>query len=76
MKNTNTLKSLIWKINHEENWEKQQGMLEMLNTIYGTAFGFLNREVVWFEDPSIKHLSPCHDAYLWADALEAKWNNF
>ena len=34
------MKELIYKINHEENWEKAQGMLEMLNLIYGTQFGF------------------------------------
>ena len=67
-----SLKELIWKINHEEDWDKAQGMLEMLNDIYGTEFSFLNREVIWFEDPSIKYHSICHDAYVWADELEEK----
>ena len=43
------MKELIYKINHEENWEKAQGMLEMLNSIYGTQFGFLNKRVVRVE---------------------------
>lgn len=45
------MKDLIWKINHEENFDKAQGMLEMLNAVYGTNFGFLNKRVVWFENP-------------------------
>lgn len=62
------MKELIYKINHEENWEKAQGMLEMLNLIYGTQFGFLNKRVVRFENPngsSAERYAHCHDA--WAE---------
>lgn len=62
------MKELIYKINHEENWEKAQGMLEMLNSIYGTQFGFLNKRVVRFENPngsSAERYAHCHD--LWAE---------
>ena len=61
------MKELIYKINHEENWEKAQGMLEMLNLIYGTQFGFLNKRVVRFENPTgsvAERYAHCHDAWL------------
>lgn len=60
------LKDLVYKINHEENWDKAQGMLLMLNSIYGTDFGFLNRRVVRFENPlasSPEKYCHCHDLY-------------
>lgn len=62
------MKELIYKINHEENWDKAQGMLEMLNDIYGTEFGFLNKRVVRFNNPkasTAEKYSSCHDA--WAE---------
>lgn len=61
------MKELIYKINHEENWEKAQGMLEMLNAIYGTKYGFLGKRVVRFEDPDgsvAERYAHCHDAYM------------
>ena len=67
-KEIETMKELIYKINHEENWEKAQGMLEMLNLIYGTQFGFLNKRVVRFENPNgsvAERYAHCHDA--WAE---------
>ena len=60
------LKELVFKINHEENFDKAQGMLSMLNSIYGTDFGFLNRRVVRFENPLASNpekYSHCHDLY-------------
>lgn len=60
------LKELVYKINHEENFDKAQGMLSMLNSIFGTSYGFLNRRVVRFDVPSgstsMKY-SHCHDLY-------------
>ena len=64
------MKDLIYKINHEKNWDKAKGMLEMLNTIYGTNFGFLNKRVVRFENPNgstAEKYAHCHDA--WAELL-------
>ena len=61
------MKELIYKINHEENWEKAQGMLEMLNAIYGTKYGFLRKRVVRFEDPDgsvAERYAHCHDATM------------
>lgn len=60
------MKQLIYKINHEENFEKAQGMLEMLNTIYGTQFGFLKKRVVRFENPegsTAEKYAHAHDLY-------------
>ena len=60
-------KELIYKINHEENFDKAQGMLEMLNTMCGTKFGFLNKRVVRFENPdapSHEKYAHCHDAWV------------
>lgn len=61
------MKNLIYKINHEENWEKAQGMLEMLNEIYGTKFGFLRKRVVRFDNPdasTAERYAHCHDAWV------------
>ena len=50
MKNTELLK-LVEKINSEPNFDKAQGMLEMLNDILGTKYGFLAKCVVRFDNP-------------------------
>lgn len=60
------MKELVYKINHEENFEKAQGMLEMLNTIYGTQYGFLRKRVVRFENPegsTAEKYANAHDLY-------------
>ena len=62
------MKELIKRINHEENFEKAQGMLEMLNAIYGTQYGFLNKRVVRFDNPDgsvADRYAHCHD--VWAE---------
>jgi len=62
------MKELIYKINHEVNFTKAQGMLEMLNLIYGTKFDFLNKRVVRFENPNgsiAERYANAHDA--WAE---------
>ena len=41
-------KEYIYRINHEPNFDKAQGMLEMLNAVFGTQYGFRARRVVWF----------------------------
>ena len=68
-----TMKELIYKINHEENFEKAQGMLEMLNAIYGTKFGFLSARVVRFENPEAsvaERYAHLHDAWAELDFAE------
>lgn len=47
-----TMKELVQMINYEENFDKAEGMLQMLNAIYGTQYGLLNRRVVRFDNPS------------------------
>ena len=52
------LKESIYKINHEVDFKKAQGMLLLFNSIYGTDFGFLNRRVVRLDE-----YGHCHDLY-------------
>ena len=61
------MKEMIQKINRtaQENWEKAQGMLEMLNMMSGTEFGWLNKRVVRFNNPKVGYSGGCHDA--WAE---------
>ena len=68
----NINKNMIEKINAEakNNLEKAQGMLEMLNTLYGTKYGWLARRVVRFENPeatTAEKYANAHDlvAELW-----------
>lgn len=61
------MKEQLMKINAMActNWEKAQGMLEMLNDICGTKYGWLNKRVVWFENPdgsTAEKYAHCHDA--------------
>lgn len=64
------MKELIRMINYEENFDKAKGMLEMLNAIYGTRYGFLGKRVVRFEDPDgsvAERYAHCHDVFLELD---------
>ena len=58
-----TLKEIIYKINHEENFDKAQEILELFNTINGTKYGLLNKRVIRFNDPEIGYSSGCHDVW-------------
>lgn len=64
------MKERIKHINEvaQENFDKAQGMLEMLNEICGTKFGWLNKRVVFFENPdasTAEKYAHAHDAYVW-----------
>lgn len=64
------MKERIRKINTvaQENFDKAQGMLEMLNEVCGTNFGWLNKRVVIFENPNAstgEKYAHCHDAVCW-----------
>ena len=64
------MKERIKHINEvaQENFDKAQGMLEMLNEICGTKFGWLNKRVVFFENPDAsvaEKYAHVHDAYMW-----------
>ncbi len=66
----NELKKLVYMINHEENFERAQGMLKMLNAICGTRYGFLSGRVVRFENPDgsvAERFKHCHDLYVELD---------
>ena len=51
------LKSLIHKINSEPSFAKAEGMLEILNDIFGTKYGFVARRVVRFDDPDFEGIA-------------------
>ena len=64
------MKERIRKINEtaQENFDKAQGMLEMLNDICGTKFGWLGGRVVFFDNPDAsiaEKYAHAHDAYVW-----------
>lgn len=66
------MKERIKHINEvaQENFDKAQGMLEMLNDICGTKFGWLNKRVVIFENPNgsvAEKYAAAHDAYFCID---------
>ena len=57
---------LIYMINHEENFDKAQGMLDMFNVIHCTRYGFLNKRVVRFDNPDgseDERYAACHDVW-------------
>ena len=52
------------------NWERAQGMLDGMNAILGTKYGWLGREVVWFEEPdadTARKYAAAHSAIAWAE---------
>ena len=55
----------------QENFDKAQGMLEMLNSIYGTNYAFLARRVVFSdysgtaEENTAQYYAYCHDLYCY-----------
>lgn len=64
------MKERIKKINEvaQENFDKAQGMLEMLNEICGTKFGWLAKRVVIFENPdgsTAERYAHAHDAFTY-----------
>lgn len=67
---------MIRKINHtaQENFDKAQGMLEMLNEVFGTRYGWLAKRVIRFENPDKGYSSPAHDLWAELDAEERKEN--
>lgn len=69
---TNITEKMIININEtaKENFEKAKGMLEMLNTLYNTKYGWLAKRVVRFENPdgsTAEKYAAAHDlqAELW-----------
>lgn len=64
-------REMISKLNEiaEENFEKAQDMLEGINLVLGTEYGWLKKRVVFFDDTSsvaAKYAS-AHDAWAYAE---------
>ena len=64
-------KEMIGKLNNmaTENFEKAQAMLDGINMVLGTEYGWLNKRVVFFEDTSsaARKYATAHDAYVYAE---------
>ena len=52
-----------------ETFEKAQAMLDGINMVLNTEYGWLNRRVVFFDDTSstARKYATAHDAYAWAE---------
>lgn len=65
-------KETISKLNNmaQEDFEKAQAMLEGINLALGTKYGWLNKRVVFFDEPDksthIKY-QHAHDAWAYAE---------
>ena len=68
---TKMTKEMIGKLNNmaAENFEKAQAMLDGINMVFGTEYGWLNRRVVFFDDTSsvARKYATAHDAYVSAE---------
>lgn len=64
-------KEMIGKLNNmaTENFEKAQAMLDGINMVLGTEYGWLNKRVVFFEDTSsvAREYATAHDAYVYTE---------
>ena len=64
-------KEMIKKLNTiaQENFEKAQAMLEGINMIQVTEYGWLNKRVVFFDDTSSvsRKYATAHDAWAYAE---------
>ncbi len=65
-------KEMIRRLNEiaQEDFDKAKAMLEGINMVMNTKYGWLNQRVVFFDDPDastcIKY-AHAHDAYTYAD---------
>ena len=63
-------KTQISKLNTiaTQDFEKAKAMLEGINMILGTEYGWLNKRVVFFDDTSstARKYATAHDAYAYA----------
>ena len=60
------MKETVHLINRtaQTNFERAKGMLEILNMVHGTKFGWLNKRVVRFDRPdgsTAEKYAHCHD---------------
>ena len=68
---TKMTKEMIGKLNKmaAENFEKAQAMLDGINMVLGTEYGWLNGRVVFFDDTSsvVRKYATAHDAYVYSE---------
>lgn len=64
-------KEMIKKLNTiaKEDFEKAKAMLEGINLVQGSEYGWLNKRVVFFDDTSsiARKYATAHDAYTYAE---------
>lgn len=51
------------------NFARAKAMLDGINLVLGTKYGWLNKRVVWFENPdgsTAEKFAHAHDAYAYA----------
>lgn len=65
-------KATVTKLNGiaQEDFDRAKAMLDGINMVLGTKYGWLGKRVVWFEQPDaptcIKYAG-AHDAAVWAE---------
>lgn len=65
-------KEIIEKLNEiaQEDFNKAQLMLDGVNLVLGTKYGWLRKRVVFFDNPDgsiAEKYAKCHDAYVYAE---------
>lgn len=63
------MKEWIAEINQvaQVDFDRAQGMLDMLNMVFGLKYGWLAKRVVYFENPDgsvAEKYAHCHDAWV------------
>lgn len=54
----------------QANFQKAQDMLDGINMVLGTQYGWLAKRVAWFEKPNgstAEQYARAHDAWAWAN---------
>lgn len=63
-------KEVVSKLNTvaQEDFEKAQAMLDGINMVLRTKYGWLNRRVVFFDNPyAVDKYKSAHDAWTYAE---------
>ena len=65
-------KEMISNLNEiaQNDFEKAKSMLDGINMVLGTKYGWLNKRVVFFDDPDAStcfKYQHAHDAFAWAE---------
>ena len=54
----------------KEDFDKASAMLDGMNLVLGTKYGWLAKKVVWFDNPDgtvAEKYANAHDAWAWAE---------